>query len=172
MPEDNVDTTEFCYQDLNAKISYFSILAEHYRMDVQAVWARATVFMTINGALFALYGSDYLSKEPQARAVISVFSLLLCAVWTLSQCVTTMWLRDWRYALCELDKDIVFKGGFGRVFYNTEPHSHLVQNGQVPKKFHHRVRPQHLGIALAALVFLLWAVCLSRLINIKITVVS
>ncbi len=138
--------------ELKEKIEYFKILADHYRMDVQAVWQRASAFIVINGALLAIYGTLYAKDAHDVNIAISILAFVLCVLWFVNQFVTTRWLEEWRRALCELDTKITFCDGFGGVFNATEQNS----DGDKIKRLHAKIRPQYTAMLMPVVIMPFW----------------
>jgi len=144
---------------LKEKIEYLKIVAEHYRMDVQAVWVRSTAFIAINAGIIALYGSSYLANDADARFYIILLSVATNVFWGLNQYVTSEWIADWRHALCHLDSQIKFPGSdYGMTFYLVEEENNgLIKRKKKNKfKLHKIVRPQHIARAVPWIIMSIW----------------
>lgn len=126
------------------KLEIMRMVHEHYRMDIEQIWKRGTVYLTISSALFALISSkDFVSDV--SKSIFVLFGLVISGVWFINAVLSYRWIGVWRRHLVRIDSEI---NPF-RSFSEGEGSEHWLWS--------HVKRPQTYALALPLASIILWA---------------
>lgn len=103
--------TEYRYPPNMSDLSYsesldiMKMVHEHYRMDIEQIWKRGIVYLTISSALVALISSDHFRLEGP-RILFIGFGLSISVIWLINSILSHRWISVWRSHLTRIDTHI------------------------------------------------------------------
>lgn len=93
---------------VDAKLTIFGILNEHYRNDFHLFWQRTQFFLLLEAGMLGFYLSKLIAPDAPrwARLTIVCTGILLCAVWWFVARSSIHWIEVWRREVVRIDSDV------------------------------------------------------------------
>lgn len=86
-------------------LDIMKMVHEHYRMDIEQIWKRGIVYLTISSALVALISSNNF-KLGGPRILFIGFGLSISLIWLINSILSHRWISVWRCHLTRIDANI------------------------------------------------------------------
>jgi hypothetical protein len=129
------------------RVKYLEIAHSHYKLDVEQIWKRGTVFLTISSALIAFRYTAQFKDSNIPAALFRLTGLSLTAVWLASAYVSLFWIRHWRAKVQQYDDPHPEHEIFN--YENVKPELPIWPN-----------RPQAFAVVVPGLYLALWLLIL------------
>lgn len=129
--------------DKDLLLKYMEMAHSHYKLDVEQIWKRGSVFLTISSAMIAFRASGQYQDAHIADWAFHFAAIIMSLVWLVSSMVSLHWVRYWREQVRKLDLELKI----GRSF----SHQRFDSGG-----FRWLARPQTYAVVLASLFLALW----------------
>jgi hypothetical protein len=86
-------------------LAIMKMIHDHYRMDIEQIWKRGAIYLTVSSALLGLVSSDYF-KHGTLKINFSYVGIALSLVWLANAGVSCYWIKQWKDELKRIDKKI------------------------------------------------------------------
>lgn len=90
---------------ISNKLEIMKMVHDHYRMDIEQIWKRGAIYLTINSAAIGLIASGQIKYHIPSQA-LSMTGVLCASAWLFNALLSHRWIKIWRTELVEIDKDI------------------------------------------------------------------